>query len=268
MQTRDLVKQFDAAFEMRKAGDHAGALQTFENLERSSWHPRDIAPLQLFQVMCLIDLGRIEEAHQKIRCVDQKELDGVDRVDYESEYARIKRAEGGTNEALERVERALQISETVDDKRRVEVARRSLQALRGVLLAESGRCDEAIPILREIPAEDSWWVEARIRLGDCHIRKRRFREAVESYSAVASGEQEIDPIHRKTAIRNIGSAYYYMGEYTKAIEYLTKVEHGYDGNPDLKADLFGFLASAYSHLGMTQEAAKYGGFSRGSKSVQ
>jgi tetratricopeptide (TPR) repeat protein len=268
MQTRELIKQFDAAFEMRKAGDYAGALRAFQNLEESSRHPRDVAALRLFQTMCLTDLGRIDEADQKIRLVDEKMLDAVDRVDYESEYARIKRAEGMTNLALERIDRALQVSESVEDKCRVEVATGSLQALRGVLLAESGRCDEAVPILEEIPAENPWWTEARIYLGDCKIKKRRYQEAIETYSSIASGSGQPDPIHRKTALRNIGCAYYYMGEYAKAIEYLTKVEHGYDGNPDLKADLFRFLASAYSHLGMTKEAAKYGGFSKSTTAVQ
>lgn len=126
----------------------------------------------------------------------------------------------------------------------------------------------AIPILEAVPMDDQGWVEAKIRLGDFQIKKRLFRDAVESYSGVVSGERKVDPINLKTAIRNIGCAYSYMGEYAKAIEYLTKVEHGYEGNPDLKADLFGFLASAYSHLGMTKEAAKYSGFSRGTDLVQ
>ena len=140
--------------------------------------------------------------------------------------------------------------------------------MRGILLAESDRCDEAIPILEAVPMDDEGWVEAKLRLGDCQIKKRQFREAVESYSVVISGEQKADPIDRKTAIRNIGCAYFYLGEYAKAIEYLTKVQHGYEENPNLKADLFGFLASAYSHLGMTEEAAQYSGFSRGTNSVQ
>ena len=92
------------AFEKRNASDYTGALGEFESLERQSVHPRDIAPLRLFQTMCLTDLGRIDEAHQKMRLVDEKRLDAVDRVDYESEYARIKRAEGMINEGLERVE--------------------------------------------------------------------------------------------------------------------------------------------------------------------
>jgi hypothetical protein len=63
---------------------------------------------------------------------------------------------------------------------------------------------------------------------DFEIKKRRFREAVEIYSGVVSSERKVDP----------------------------------------KADLFGFLASAYSHLGMTEEATKYSSFTRGTNSVQ
>ena len=218
--------------------------------------------------MCLTDLGRLDKASKTIKLVDEKRLEVVDRIDYESEYARIDRAQGMTDEALERVERALKLSETVEDKDRVEHAVRSLQALRGVLLAESGKCDEAVPMLEDIPAQDPWWTEARIRLGDCKIKKRLYREAIEAYRSIASGDREVDPSHRKTAQRNIGCAYYYMGEYTKALEYLKSVERSYDDSPALKAELYNLLASTYSRLGMTQEADRYTGFSSGSNRIQ
>jgi tetratricopeptide (TPR) repeat protein len=268
MQTQQLIKRLDAAFDKRRAGDPSTALDEFENLEKLSTHPQDIAALRLFQVMCLTDLGRIEEAGQKIRLVNEKRLDTVDRVDYESEYAQIKRAEGMTDEALERVERAIHISETVEDKRRVEVARKSLQALRGVLLAESGRCDEAVPILEDVSPDDPWWADARLLLGDCSYKSRRYRQAIDYYLSLMSSANRVSSVMRNDAFRNIGCAYHQLGDYTKAAEYLSKIKDAYDEYPEIRATLFGFLASAYSHLGMTQEAARYGGFSRGSNSVQ
>ena len=267
-QTDELIRQLDSAFDKRRTGDCVGALSIFESLERQSSHPKDIAGLRLFQVMCLTDLGRVDKAYEQIRRVDEKRLEVVDRIDYESEYANIKRAQGMTSAALERIERALKLSETVEDKSRVEDARRSLHALRAVLLAESGKCDEAVPLLEEIPAENPWWTEARICLGDCKIRKKSYREAIEVYRSVVSSDMEVDPIHRQTALRNIGCAYYYNGEYTKGLEYLKRVEHGYDENPALKAELYNMLASTYSHLGMTEEADRYAGFSRGSDLIQ
>lgn len=268
MQTHELIKRLDAAFDKRRAGDSSTALDEFENLEKLSTHPQDIAAIQLFQVMCLTDLGRIEEADQKIRLVNEKRLDAVDRVDYESEYARIKRVEGMTDEALERVQRALHISETVEDKRRVEAARKSLQALRGVLLAESGRCNEAVPILEDVSPDGAWWADARLLLGDCSYKDRRYRQAIDYYLSLTSSANNVASVIRNDAFRNIGCAYHQLGDYAKAAEYLSKVKDAYDEHPEIKAKLFGFLASAYSHLGMTQEAAKYSGFSRGSNSVQ
>ncbi len=189
-QTDELIRQLDSAFDKRRAGDCVGALSIFESLERQSSHPKDIAGLRLFQVMCLTDLGRVDKAYEQIRRVDEKRLEVVDRIDYESEYANIKRAQGMTSAALERIERALKLSETVEDKSRVEDARRSLHALRAVLLAESGKCDEAVPLLEEIPAENPWWTEARICLGDCKIRKKSYREAIELRSVQARGARK------------------------------------------------------------------------------
>jgi hypothetical protein len=59
-----------------------------------------------------------------------------------------------------------------------------------------------------------------------------------------------------------------MRDYTKALEYLAKVENAYDDCPDLKAELFALLASTYSHLGKMHEAARYCGFGRGTGSIQ
>jgi tetratricopeptide (TPR) repeat protein len=268
MQAQELIKQLDEAFVKRAAGDYSGALQEFESLERRSWHPQDIAALRFFRATCLTDLGRAEDALKRISEVDKNQLIFSKQIDYEYERARIERALGHTREALDLVRIALKMVDAASDKAEVSVVSRGLETLRGILLAESGRCEEALPVLEAVPTDDDGWAEARIRLGDCKIRKKLYREALEHYLSVTSSSKELDPIHRKTALRNVGCAYYYMGNYRKAIEYLTKVEHGYDGHPDLKAELCGVLASAYSRLGMTQEAAKYGGFSKGTNAVQ
>ncbi len=268
LQVSKLLEQLDAAFERRRAGDYAAALSEFESLESKSTLPQDIAALQLFQCMCLTDLGRTDEAHERISRVNKNRLVVIDQIDYESEYARIKRAQGKTSEALERIERAIKMAEAMENRRQVEEAWGSMQALRGILLAESGNCDEAIPVLESVPAEAEGWAEARIQLGDCKIQKRLHHEAIQVYQCIVSSSKKIHPIHRKTALRNIGCAYYYLREYTNAVEYLTKIEHGYDENPRLKAELFEVLATAYSRLGMLQEAARYSAFSKGSGSVQ
>jgi tetratricopeptide (TPR) repeat protein len=104
-----------------------------------------------------------------------------------------------------------------------------------VLYADIGRCAEAISILDRVQTDNSWWVEAKIHLGDCKIKMKRYREAIDCYLSITSSAKSMDPIYRKTALRNIGCVYYYLGEYEKAIEHLTKVEDGYDDRPDLRA---------------------------------
>jgi tetratricopeptide (TPR) repeat protein len=220
---------------MRRAGEYAAALAEFESLERKSSHPQDIAALQLFQCMCLTDSGRIEEAHQRIGRVNKNRLGVISRVEYESEHARIKRAQGKIEEALDHIERALKTAQTVENKLQIEEAWIDMLALRGILLAQCRRCDEAMPILECVPMRNPWWTEARIHLGDCKVRKRLLHEAIEIYLGVVSSSREVHPFHRLTALRNIGYAYHYLADYTKATEYLTQVEHGYDDEPDMKS---------------------------------
>ena len=201
MQTQQLIKRFDRALERARTGACAGALQELEELEIASEHPQDIAALRFFQATCLTDMGRAGEALKRISRVDKNKLEFSNQIDYEYEFSRIERALGHTRDALDHTETALKMVAVAGDKQAISVVSRNLYAMRGILLAESDRCDEAIPILEAVPMDDEGWVEAKLRLGDCQIKKRQFREAVESYSVVISGEQKADPIDRKTAIR-------------------------------------------------------------------
>ena len=268
MHTDDLIRRLDWAFDLRKSGDYAEALEEFKNLERRSTHPEDVAALRLFQAMCLTDLSRFDEALEIIRRVDEKRLKTIDRIDYEGEYARIGRAKGMITAALDHVRRALRIAENVEDKSLIIAAEAGLRALFGILLAESGKCDDALPILNEVSEHNAWWAEAKLHAGDCMYKKKWYREAINCYLTLAFSQENIHPIYRNAAIRNIGFAHFDLGEFQVAVKYLQSVEHAYDDAPDLKAELFNILSSAYSRLGMTQEATKYGRFSMGSSSVQ
>jgi tetratricopeptide (TPR) repeat protein len=293
MQNDELIKQLDTALDMQEGGDYANALDIFEKLEELSSHPQDIAALRCFQVSCLTNLGRTKDAAELISRIDKNQLIFSKKIDYEYERARVERALGHTREALDLVKNALQMIEIANNSGKsteligdeviivadhkdelilnrdeIHVLSGALCTLQAILLAESGNCDEAILMLEAVPVEDLGWAEARILLGDCKIRKRLHKEAIEIYSSIISSSREIDPIHRETAIRNTGCAYYYMKEYKRALEYLTKVEHSYDENPGLKAELFEFIASTYSRLEMPQMAAKYRVFSKASDSVQ
>lgn len=105
-------------------------------------------------------------------------------------------------------------------------------------------------------------------LGDCSYRSRRYHEAINYYQNLVSFDKNVASVNKNDAIRNIGCAYRQLGDYAKAVEYLSKIEDVYDDYPEIKARLGGFLASAYSHPGMTEESARYSAFSKGTNSVQ
>jgi tetratricopeptide (TPR) repeat protein len=211
-ETELLLNQLNCAFEMRRSGEYATALAEFESLETKSPHPQDIAALQLFQCMCLTDSGQIEEAHRRIGRLDKSRLGVIYQIDYESEYARIHKAQGKIQEALDHIERALKTAQTVENKLQIEEASIDMLALRGILLAKCGRCDKGMPILECVPMRNPWWAEARIHLGDCKVSKGLHQEAIETYRSIVSSSKEVHPFHRLTALRNIGYAYHYSGE--------------------------------------------------------
>ena len=268
MDTNELIKRLDAALDLRKARDYAGALAELESLERQYVRPEDIATLRFFQATCLTDMGRAEDALKLMSRIDRSGLIFSNQVDYGYEQARIERTLGRGGQALNTVEKTLKMIEEASDRRDLEIVSMNLHTLHGILLAECGRCDEAVSILDAVPIEDAGWAEARLNAGDCRYKKRAYRDAINSYISVVSAPKKIHQFHREAALRNIGCAHYRLGEYATAIEYLRQVEDAYDDAPDMKAELFSFLASCYVHLGMAQEAAKYGGYSTSSNSVQ
>ena len=267
MQTNELIVQLDHAFDLRKLGDYAEALHTFEDLERLSTHPNDISLLWLCQATCLTDLGRPEDAQELLARVDKTHLVLARQIDLEYEKARVERALGHPSKSLELVKKGLEMVDALANTDEVSVLGGGLRTLQGILLAESNKCDEALPILDQVPLEDIGWAETRLLLGDCSYKRRHYREAIDYYLSLVSAPNITGHIFRNDALRNIGCAYHQLGDYARAVEYLKMVKDAYEGYPDLRADLLRFLASAYSHLGMPQESDKYGRFSKGNNSI-
>ncbi len=268
MQASELVDQLDTALDMRRAGNYTEALVKFECLERQSVNSQDIAALRLFQATCLTDLGKARDALERLSKIDLEDLRLSMRVDYAYERARIERSLGHTLEALTIVKQTLSTLDLVPDPQEVAIVARNLQTLHGILLAESDDCEEAVSILQAVPLQDEGWAEATLLAGDCKYKKRLYRESIDFYQRILSASKASHRFYREAALRNMGYAYHDLGEYKTAVRYLKQVERAYDDAPEMKVELFGVLASSYLRLGMTQEAAKYGGFSSGSGSIQ
>lgn len=248
---RDIVAKLDWALSKRRDEQYAQALAEFKRLEKLTNNPRDIAMLRFFQTTCLTDLGRTADAAKLISEIDKANLGFANQVDFEFEYARIERAEGIPHRALARIVRALSSIEALNDRSEILMAIMNMETLRAILLAEIGKLDEAIPLLKGVPSQDTGWAEARMCLGDCFYKLRNYRRAIDAYRDILSSDKRISAIIKNDAIRNIGCAHYDLGEYDKAIEHLNKVKRAYDSHPDLKEEVESLLASAYSRLAKT-----------------
>jgi tetratricopeptide (TPR) repeat protein len=245
---KDLVKRLDSALNKRRSGYYSEALDEFERLEYETESREDIAMLRLFQVTCLTDMGDISEALKRISRIEKTNLGFANQVDFEFEFSRIERAAGEPDKALNRITNALKTIDDCQDKSEIKIVARNIKTLQGILLAEIGRCEEAMPIVKGVPVQDEGWAKAKMRLGDCNYKIREFQRAIDCYSAVVSSDKKVDPVIRHDAIRNIGYAFYDSGDYAKAVEYLSKVRDAYDAYPNLKTELLNILASAHSRL--------------------
>jgi tetratricopeptide (TPR) repeat protein len=257
MKSEELANRLEKALVLRRLGNYAEALLEFETLELVSERPQEIATLMFFEVTCLTDMGKADEAQRRLLQVQKQYLTLANQIDYEYELARIQRSQGRFQEALDQVSKTRGL---VADLAEVEVAReltQSLETLRGILLAELQRCEEAIPILKDVCLEDAGWAEAQMKLGDCHYSKRSYREAIDCYLRVVSKRKEVHAFFEDAATRNIGYAYYDSGDPSNAVDYLTRVVHSYDDSPGLKTELLSILALAYSQLGKIREAQKF-----------
>jgi tetratricopeptide (TPR) repeat protein len=243
MEGQQLLERFEAALQKMGVEDYSTALAEFEFLESLSEHPSDIAQLRLAQTSCLISLGNKSEARTRIGTIEKNQLGSINKVDYEYEYARIMRADGNLKAALDLTQNALKSIEGEIDSNKSFITQ-NLSTLFGVLLAETGQCDEAIPVLEKVPVEDPGWAEATLKLGDCKYKKQLYGEAIKNYEEVISRGKEVHPIWLHAAIRNTGFAFYDLHEYAKAIDFLNLIKDKYEDYPALKNDVLEILASA------------------------
>jgi tetratricopeptide (TPR) repeat protein len=203
-------------------------------------------------------LGRIDDALQKLQSVNRTELDPASQLDYEFELARLEFQKGKHASALERIGSTLKGLDDVEDLNRRKALQNDLELLEGVLLADTGDLDRAIPILGSVSAENPGWAQATVRLGDCYFRRGDYEQALKTWLQVMNANRDhVHPVYRDSAIRNIGMASYYGGDYEKAVGFLRKVADKYDEYPDIKRNVHKTLASALRRLGKTDEAAKY-----------
>jgi hypothetical protein len=87
--TKNLVKELDLAFKLRKSGDFSTALEILNGLELQTDNPEDIAMLGLFQATCLTDMGLLAKSLNRISRVDKERLSKASQIDLEFEFSRI-----------------------------------------------------------------------------------------------------------------------------------------------------------------------------------
>jgi tetratricopeptide (TPR) repeat protein len=222
LSTTELVQRLDEAFEKRAAGNYVEALEEFLSLEKLSTQSQDISALRLFQAYCLVDMGKIKEAYDRLNSVSADDLGDNLKAIYEYHLARALHALGRPTEALRHVEQSLSIFKSVSDDLMDHSVASDARTLLGLLLAECKRCEEALVLLKNITADDPAWAYVKLRIGDCLMEARQYRDAVECYISIVASDLEIDQAVRVDALRNLGISYFWMGDYDSSVKHLMR----------------------------------------------
>lgn len=239
-------------------GDYDDALRKLERLEITSANPAVIARVRLLETACLTEMNQWNEALIRLGTVDHDLLDETARLDYKFESARIERLRRNFAVALDLVDHALATIDSSEDLEAAIPIKDNLLVLKGIILAESGQCEAAIPILSAVPQDHPGWAQATVWLGDCYYNAGETEAALMKYVEVIQDTSHyIDPVYRDNAIRNVGAICYYGGDYLKAVGYLTKVAESYRAYPETESKVHEMLAASLRHLGRDDEAAHY-----------
>lgn len=246
--TKGLLEQLRRADQLAEEGHNQEALQVLEELERLSSHPQDLATLKLKKAIVLTNMGDIANAEQLILTLDVEVLSDEYRLSSKFEAGRIAAAKGEVNNAIMILTQAIREADQKAVVGDLAEIRNGMILLLGKLLYEVGQSERAIPILQRISDGTPGWQEAAITLGDCYVQVGKYREAIKCYHHILDKRRGISELDLDMATRNLGAAYFFSGQYSKAIEHLRRVADKFNDFPDLRREIDELMVVASSHL--------------------
>jgi tetratricopeptide (TPR) repeat protein len=261
---------FLQASQLRDEGKFREAIEKFLSIAEITEDPIDKAGVVLNVATTFKALGDYDEARRQLRVARDlflaagrsPEAAQKDKrvlqlgVSLAFEEADICSFEGKIEEALAKFDRAL---DEVRNYRLEEPELRELyqmiQMRRAFILADLGRCKEALPILEEAESFDGPKGETLFYLGHCYLADRDYRNAAQRLTR----SLEIGLARRLDyrAHCELGIAYYRLAAYAKAIlEFEKSVETG-DKEYIEEAQIWKWLENSSRALGLDDQAERY-----------
>jgi len=263
------AQRFDDAYKKYENGNYSQGLQELRELGKRISNPWEKAEVHSHEVIFLLELDEVTAARQRVdelsKAVESLISEPVDGYEYDLEISlpvmarylevRVAFAERRKHEALRMLDelvssypQQLSIPEFRDISRQ-------LCTLRGFLLGDLGRWEEAEPQLESASPPEKWKAPHAYYLGRCYYELRRYNRAKEKLT---------EAIERGLRSRSESQAHYILGliEYNSSDIRAAKRQfelcaRDADESSVEMPRLWSWLETTSAALGRFDEAEKY-----------
>ena len=262
-------ERFLKACELREDGKLREAIDEFYRIAEDTQDPVDKAGVLLNVAATLQALGQYDQAREQLSAA-QSIVAPLDDSSIESscdeqllqlkvglafEEADILSYEGNTEEALAQFDLLLKKYDQELKEPGLRKKYEMIQARRGFILADLGRCQEALPILEEAESFEGREAETRFYLGHCYLAKDDYSSAMEKLiEALKIG------LYRRLEYRahcELGIVYYTLKDYGQAKLEFEKSAETADAEYMQQAQIWKWLEITSRTLGLKDEADRY-----------
>ena len=260
---------FGKAIRLRDEGQHNEAAEIFLSLARQIDNAFERAGMLLNVANSLKSAGHLADARKQLNLARELLISGQDCVfakpdgemrhrlliGADVEEARISAAAGDVSGAIASLDAILTRQSSALSSDGYADVYQAIQRDRAFLLTDSGRCEEALPILVEANSADPHDRWTLFYLGYCYHITDQYLEANSKLEEAIS--LNLPSVFESQAHCLVGVAYFKLGNYTKA---KIELEEGAKTAPPAylkEAKVWRWLECTCASLGLRAEAERY-----------
>lgn len=262
-------ERFLKACQLRDDGKFKEAIDEFHRIAEDTEDPVDKAGVYLNAATTLLVLGEYEQG-RSLLSVARSLLASSDTLQLESdrdvevlrlemqldfEEADFLSHEGKIEEALAKFDLLLKKYGQKMQNAEFRATYEMTQSRRGFILADLGRCKEALPILEEAESFEGREAEIRFYLGHCYLANDKYCKAMgRLLEALRIG------LHKRYAYRahcELGIVYFTLKDYGQAKLEFEKCAETADEEYMQQSQIWKWLENTSRVLGLKDEADRY-----------
>lgn len=257
-------ERFLKACQLREDGKLREAIDEFYRIAEDTEDPVDKAGVLLNVATTLQALGQYDQAREQLSTarsivapLDDSNIERLLqlKVGLAFEEADILSYEGNLEKALAQFDLLLKNYDKELKEPELRKTYEMIQARRGFILADLGRCKEALPILEEAKSFEGRKAEISFYLGHCYVASRDYSKGAEKLlEALRIG------LYERLAYRahcELGIVHFRLKDYAQAKLEFEKCAETADKEYMQQAQIWKWLENTSRVLGFKDEADRY-----------